>query len=192
MHDRTLLITLLRHGEPAYRLHGRMRARDLPGVAAAYNASGIVGTPPDGTARLARDHAIVCCSDLPRAIESARALVPDGANFYTETLFQESAIPHFDRGRINLPAGVWLALLRLFWLGGFSRNGESFTGMKQRSARAAHRLIQLAAEHRSVLLVGHGLINRFIARELLANGWSGPTRTGTAYWAHSSYRFTLA
>ncbi|AYL08019.1 phosphoglycerate mutase [Enterobacter kobei] len=33
-----------------------------------------------------------------------------------------------------------------------------------------------------VLLMGHGIINRYIAKELLASGWKEQTRPRTGYW----------
>jgi hypothetical protein len=49
------------------------------------------------------------------------------------------------------------------------------------------KLTELAAEHSHVLLVGHGFINHFIARELLKSGWTGPGRPGPEYWSYGVY-----
>lgn len=38
-----------------------------------------------------------------------------------------------------------------------------------------------------VLLMGHGIINRFIAKELLATGWKEQTRPRTGYWGAGVY-----
>lgn len=52
---------------------------------------------------------------------------------------------------------------------------------------AALRLIELAEEHQKVLLVGHGFINHFIAKELQKGGWYGPTRPGKRFWSYGTY-----
>ncbi len=38
-----------------------------------------------------------------------------------------------------------------------------------------------------VLLMGHGIINRYIAKELLASGWKEQTRPRTGYWGAGIY-----
>ena len=64
-----------------------------------------------------------------------------------------------------------MLLLRVLWLFGLSKNGESFTQAKNRARLAADNLISLAETHYEVLLVGHGFINHFIAQELKKCGW---------------------
>jgi hypothetical protein len=71
------------------------------------------------------------------------------------------------------------------WL--FKRNSESFTNAKNRAKEAAIRLIQLAEEHQSVLPVGHGFINHFIAKEIRKRGWYGPSKPGKAYWEYGVF-----
>lgn len=184
-------ITLLRHGRPAVELKGRIRAHALQQLATAYDGAGISDQPSDHTIELAEHHNIVVCSDLPRALHSAQALGLTNMH-HGDALFRETAIPHFDRGSLKLPVGVWIVLLRMLWLMGFSKNGESFSGAKGRAREAADELIRLAKEHESVLLVGHGFINYFIARELLARHWSGPSRPGRRYWQHATYHYQTA
>jgi broad specificity phosphatase PhoE len=70
---------------------------------------------------------------------------------------------------------------------GFSRNGESLIDTRIRARQAAAKLIELAEGHRQVLLVGHGFMNRFIARELLRSGWAGPLKPGKGFWGYGVY-----
>ncbi len=56
------------------------------------------------------------------------------------------------------------------WLFSFSKNGEFFKQAKNRARLAAEKLIALAQTHHDVLLVGHGFINHFIAKELKKRG----------------------
>lgn len=74
----------------------------------------------------------------------------------------------------------------MLWLCGYSRGVESFSKAREQAQRAAQRLISLAEEG-MVLLLGHGIMNRLTARQLLAHGWKSETRHGNKYWSASFY-----
>ena len=48
---------------------------------------------------------------------------------------------------------------------------ESKRDIKLRVTKAAQYLIKLVEEHDSVILIGHGIMNRFLVKELLKTGW---------------------
>jgi broad specificity phosphatase PhoE len=179
-------IILLRHGKPAVELSGRARAKDLASIAKAYDASGIIDRPQPETLAELRHANYVVCSDLPRSVESAHAL-GFGHLHVADSLFRESALPHFDSSSIELPITAWVMVCRLLWLAGFSQNGEAYSVAKCRARQAANRLIDLAEAHGNVLLVGHGLMNFLIAQQLRANGWRGPAKPGKRFWEYGVY-----
>ena len=74
--------------------------------------------------------------------------------------------------------------MRLLWLFGFSRNGESLMKARKRAGEAA---MTLAEEHHDILLVGHGLMNLLIARALKKADWIGPSRPGPGHWGYGVY-----
>lgn len=178
-------ITLLRHGEPAFRLGGIVRAGELKSIARSYDAAGIVGEPPPLVIEAVRGHNAVICSGLARSQESARAL--GFFDYEMDPMFNEAAMPHFSSGSFALPIGGWVIALRLLWLLGFSRNGESFVGALARARQGTKRLVELAGDRGEVLLVGHGLTNYLIARTLRAQGWEGPANPGRGYWEYGVY-----
>lgn len=102
-------------------------------------------------------------------------------------MFGETNIPHFGRGSLSLPVGVWVVLLRVMWLFGFSKNGESFKQAKKRARLAADKLIALAEVHQDVLLVGHGFFNHFIAKELKKRGWQMSSKPSNGYWEYGVF-----
>lgn len=179
-------ITLLRHGKPAFELKGIVRGKDLGEIARSYDLSGIVGAPPKETVAAIQGGHFVVCSHLARSVESAKALGCPEVHV-RDPLFRETAIPHFGGGSIPLPIGVWIVVLRLMWLFGFSRNGESLENARKRARKAAAKLVELAEAHQNVLLVGHGFMNHFIAKELRKGGWLGPSKPGRGYWGYGSY-----
>ena len=179
-------ITLLRHGQPKVKLAGNVRASELGDLARSYDQSGILDTPPPDVLLSVRNSRCVVCSPLARSVESARALgFPDIQ--IMDPLYVETAIPHFTRGAIALPVRLWVPLLRLLWLFGFSRNGESLVKARKRAREAAIELTSLADEQGDILLVGHGFMNHFIAGELRKMGWTGPSRPGHGHWGYGVY-----
>jgi broad specificity phosphatase PhoE len=75
------------------------------------------------------------------------------------------------------------------WHIGWSQGAESVREARKRAQRAAERLVELAREHRSVMLIGHGQLNRMITRALRRMGWHG-SGSGRAYWSVGELRRT--
>jgi hypothetical protein len=57
-----------------------------------------------------------------------------------------------------------------------------------RASTAARRLQSLASEG-PVLLLGHGFMNRMIAKQLVADGWVRQKRNGSQYWSVTVYLY---
>jgi broad specificity phosphatase PhoE len=182
-------ILLLRHGKPRIDHHQWLTPAEFGRWVAEYDAAGIDPDhrPPSPVLDQAAGCPAVVCSPLPRSIESARALgvgnvaVPDA-------LFREVDMPCAPLRRPRLPSSAWAVLFRLMWTAGYSANAEPLTAARRRADDCVRRLTALAAEHGSVLLVGHGSMNWLIARRLKRQGWSGPPRAPMRYWGMSTYR----
>jgi broad specificity phosphatase PhoE len=102
-------------------------------------------------------------------------------------MFCEAQLPH---GRWTLPRlspFTWAFILRVLWLCGFSGKVESASKARMRANTAAQRLQSLADEG-PVLLLGHGIMNRMIAKHLEATGWIRHTSNGNRYWSATAYR----
>jgi broad specificity phosphatase PhoE len=181
-------IILIRHGEPEYELKGKARAKDISKVIENYDLSGIKDKPPRSAIERVSSIGAVVCSDLKRSIESAKALGFENIN-HSEPLYREVALPHFKSGEISMSLDSWGILLRVISIFGFSRNGESLAMAKGRAKQATLNLVNIAKDEKSVLLVGHGFINYFIAKELLNQKWAGPAKPGDGYWDYGTYRY---
>lgn len=184
-------IVLIRHGRPAFAFSRRVPASELQAQVAAYDACTICDTPPKAAIDVAQRCAAVVCSDLTRSLHSARALQCKEIAL-ADALFREAGFPHAQWRWPPLPVAAWAVLFRALWVFGFSQGGESVAASRQRAQTAARRLAQLARERGSVLFVGHGIINRYIADALIAQGWNGPRRPGVRYWGHAVYRLEAA
>lgn len=178
-------IVLLRHGKPKVELSGYISAKELKKLVIAYAQSSINDAPLEQLKIKFSDHYVIC-SDLPRSIDSAKKLNLKNIHISDE-LYRETDIPHFDRFFLKLPATLWLILLRIMWWFGFSQNGESFFQAKNRSKQAAEALIMQAQKNKKVIVVGHGLMNRLIGKELEKKGWLSSERVGKRYWEYCLY-----
>ena len=178
-------IVLLRHGKPELELKGILNASEIKQLVVSYAQSGIQDSPPETLTKCFNDYYVVC-SDLERSIHSAKKLGFKQIHL-SDDLFKETDIPHFDQSFIKMPIMGWLMLLRIMWLFGFKKNGESFSQAKSRAKHAANKLIALAYTNEQVILVGHGLMNRLIAKQLILNNWQGPTSPGKKYWEFGLY-----
>jgi broad specificity phosphatase PhoE len=181
-------IILARHGEPALRQRSWIAPRQIAGWIQAYNHAGIVDedAPLKVCAKAAQSRVIVS-SPWPRCLESARAVAPRRDIFSEDTL-REAELPYSSWVFPRLPLTVWTVLFRLGWFCGYSTNSEPFAAARGRARSAAARLIEFAREHQAVFVIGHGVMNAMIARDLQRQGWIGPKRTAHGYWQFSVYR----
>ena len=174
-------IVLLRHGEPDFVAHwlepknGARRALDL------YAESRVTIKPPVEIQELNTLPDICITSKLARAVDSARLL---GVQDPIESeLFNESELPHPNRLYIPLPWKLFLLIYRLLWLVGFRQNCAGKSRDRQRAREGSRFLSRLAGEHDSVLLLGHGIMNRLLCSELQKIGWSIDAENGSGYWS---------
>ena len=126
------------------------------------------------------------CSTLRRSVESAELLCK-GQNVLQSDLFSEAQLPYANWQKIKLPPGAWLVLFRISWFLGYCNNSESRKQVQVRAKQAAKKLIQLAENHGNIIYIGHGIFNRFVAGELIKNGWQGARNPAGSYWGHTDY-----
>ncbi len=183
-------IVLLRHGKPDVPEHGKLRAHEIPRWIESYNSSGIAldHEPPQEAIKIAKSCNTVVCSDLPRSTDSAQALGVKRIDI-VEPVFREMGLPYTTLPSPKLSPNIWAAIFRVLWLFGYSSNGESISEAKDRAGKGAHWLSEMAMDSGSVLLVGHGFVNRFIAKELKSNGWQGPRNPGKQFWEFGVYEY---
>ena len=181
-------IILARHGEPALRQRSWIAPLQLAHWIHAYNDAGIVvEDPPLKVSAKAAESRFIVSSPLPRCLDSAQAVAP-GREIFREDTVREAGLPYSSWVFPRLPLTVWTALFRLGWFCGYSSNSESFAAARDRTRTAVARLIEFSREHQSVFVMGHGIMNALVARDLLRQGWIGPKRAKHGYWQFSVYR----
>ena len=179
-------IVLLRHGRPLMPPWPSTSARRFGAWLAAYDRASIDITlpPPAAALAVASQCRTVVCSQLNRSITSARALAVTPA--VTDRSFREVGLPHASWTFPRCPPKFWLGLFGSLRFMGYQGNAESLDEGRQRAVAATQRLIEMAAAG-PVLLVGHGLFNRFVARELCSSGFAGPKWPASQHWGFSIY-----
>lgn len=173
-------VVLLRHGAPQIDTPRWQSAAAFRDWLKCYERAVVTELPPPDVSELAAvcDHAL--CSDLPRSLTSAEGLAVSAS---PDSLWRECSLPAPPLALPPLPTNLWLLGLRLAWLAGYRAGGESFAQARLRAGRGADRLVELTREHGIVVLVGHGLFNRLLLRELRRRGWALVGRSGGAYWS---------
>ncbi|ELY4872011.1 histidine phosphatase family protein [Cronobacter sakazakii] len=181
-------IILMRHGRPDIAHSGAIGSRDMPGWISRYNEAGTGNDlPPEASRALAARAGIVISSDLPRALSSLKTMGCDPVQ--TDALYREAELPVHSIGRLRLSPLAWSGIFRMLWLCGLSGNAETLHAAKARAAMAAQNLAALADNAQSpVLLMGHGIMNRLIARSLVRQGWREIRKPEKGYWGAGVYR----
>lgn len=182
-----LQIVLVRHGKPQ-KDNPKIHASQLLDWVQQYNGADLDTSlkPPAQLLELADNSESIISSDLKRSQQSARML--SEIQHPGHAIYREIDLPKLRFPSPKLSASSWVAVFRLLWLLGMSRRCESFRGAKKRAQFAANQLQQLAQQQGTVMLLGHGLFNRFIAKALSAQGWHGPSSLGSQYWDYAVFK----
>ncbi|KFK94656.1 MULTISPECIES: hypothetical protein [unclassified Serratia (in: enterobacteria)] len=183
-------IILMRHGKPAFTDAQKVTAHEMPTWIEHYDLSDISDNqPPEACRVMARKARLAASSHLPRAISSGAALNLEPQ--IVDDIFREAELPIYFIPVLRLSPFSWIILLRLIWLCGMSKEAESLSMAKRRARRAADILINYAKEHDGpILLMGHGIMNRLIAKELTSLGWKERTRAGKGYWSAGVFQLS--
>ncbi len=165
----------MRHGEPEYRGAGKVSYREMAGWIDNYNRSSTGSDRPSEMAQILAYRALTFLSSpLPRALSSLKTLGCEPG--LIDEVFREAELPVFRIPGLRLSPFYWAALFRVLWLCGLSGEAERVSAVKKRATKAAEILVNVAKDSDGpVLLMGHGMINRFIAKELIASGWKEQT-----------------
>jgi broad specificity phosphatase PhoE len=179
-------IVLMRHGEPTSR-SAWIAGHELGEWVRSFDQSGIKEAMliPDEVRRLASTIGLVISSDLLCATQSAARLA---RKTVIDPDLREARLSESFRSSLRAPASLWLAVARLAWWLDVTSTQEPIAAARARAQRVTDTVISLAQEHRSVLVVGHGVFNSLIARRLRALGWSGPLVPPSRYWSVATYR----
>jgi broad specificity phosphatase PhoE len=165
----------------------------MPEWIEAYNSAGVKNEVNSSCQEMVSElnHNFIVCSDLERSLHSAKIIGYKSVNL-VDSLFREAELTSIAIPVVRLTPHVWSMFFRVFWFVGVSSKVESLHTFKSRTCLAAEKLIQLAKDHESVIFIGHGVINRFLAKELISKGWSGEEApNGNKYWGYKYWEYAV-
>ncbi len=182
-----MTITLIRHAEVDISKYTLAYAFELKEWLETYNHAEIKKDllAKEEIGKIFDESHCIICSELKRSSDSV--LLYKKTIDIKDKLFNEADLPYANWGWVKLPLISWAFLFRFMWLFGYEQNGESLETAKLRAKEATDVLVKLAKEQRSVTLLGHGLMNRLIAKELVRRGWSAKNKMGAKNWDYGVF-----
>jgi len=182
-------IILLRHGEVDFKNHKSISAYEFKEWIAKYNSSDIKCKFPakDKIKTLFEQADILVCSNLKRSIQSVEIF--EKIPYEIDAVFNEAQIPYTNWNLLKLNPKIWLVFFRVLWLFRYSKNSESFQEAKNRAKKATQRLVELSKQNKTVVLIGHGVINKLIQKELLLQKWKETKKIKRDNWDYGIYEF---
>ena len=169
-------IHLVRHGRTSHTQSGWLDHRAVDEWRIAYDAAGLLAgeAPPAALHAIAARAGVVVASDLPRAIESAALLLPEG-RIHHSPLLRETPLPIPALAGVRMPMSLWALAIGMKWMREMRQPGvRSRREPWGRARQAAEWLESLAEEHESVLAVTHGAFRAYLATTLESRGWTRP------------------
>jgi broad specificity phosphatase PhoE len=185
-----LRIVLARHGRPDLPpdFDRTICGRDIGRWYRRYDRLGIVPDvePPAALRDAAATAGCVVASDARRALETA-ARLSGGDRVRVEPVLREVGFPESLDVPLRFSADAWVLIARATQVLGWCECDEPVAATRARAAIAAETLSHLAETHRTLVVIGHGWFNRYVARELRRRGWRGPRRLPVSYWSTATY-----
>ena len=172
--ERKIQIYLIRHAKPNLQKSFLSSAGEAQEYIENYNKASIHEIASNQvTINLRKPHQIYC-SSLTRSQETALALFKDSYLIVSDSIFREFELKIVQANSIvKLPLDLWKGISRAAWLLGFNHEGiESRKEAMKRVILSADNLEKLAGQEETAILVGHGMINAAISKELKKRGWN--------------------
>ncbi|BAY86449.1 hypothetical protein NIES267_59570 [Calothrix parasitica NIES-267] len=183
-----MTIYLIRHGKPTVSLRENVKGNQFLEFVKRYDAAGIASDsiPPENLIAVVQKAKVIYTSNLNRTIHSARILQPQ-VQPISNSIFREINCWRNFSANTKLSALSWAIISRLLWELKIPPITESPVATRHRAKQAAELLIQEYHNHGSVVLIAHGGINTFIAKELRFLGWQGSRNPNNQHWGCTKY-----
>jgi len=187
-------IITVRHGKPALSRGVLISARGYGDWWSKYDESGLFPgqTPPPALMERAKSVAKAFSSPMPRAKETAQALVGERLKIVEKPLFQEAPLPPPPWRGVRLSPRFWGIVSRTYWEMGFTGTKDRApVEHKRETWKRVEQIIAFLtgeAETGDVLLCAHGYINWMISRKMADHGWIlHQHNIGNKYWSWREY-----
>jgi broad specificity phosphatase PhoE len=184
-------IILLRHGEVEIENSKYISASQFGQWIVKYNNADIKSefSSKDEIKDLLNSTDILICSNLKRSSQSLEVFekIPLEKN----DIFNEAELPYSNWNLLKLNPQIWLIFFRILWLLGYSNNSESYKDAKQRAKSATEKLIELSTQNKTIILIGHGIMNKLIQKELVALKWIESKKLQNKNWCYGVFELQI-
>ena len=171
--ERKIQIYLIRHAKPNLQKQFLSSSKEAQEYIDNYNKVSIHEIDSNRVVINLKEPHQIYCSSLPRSQETALALFKDSFLIISDSIFREFELKIVQANSIvKLPLDLWKGISRVSWLLGCNHDGiESRKEAMKRVVLSADNLEKLANQEETAILVGHGMINAAISKELKRRGW---------------------
>ena len=178
-------MALVRHARSSHVHAGWIDATGFRVWREAYEGAGIDAgeRAPSHLEQLALRADRVLSSDAPRALASARLLVP-GREIVVSALLRELDLRGPRLGRLRLPLAAWALAVGGRALALTLRGQYPSAAEAERVARAAAWVEELCGRQGLIVAVTHASFRRHLAARLVQAGWQAePGRRSVRHWS---------
>lgn len=179
-------IILIRHGEPDINRKGWRNRKEAIRFMEMYDRVNVL---PFNLMPVCPDKVSggkIYHSNIPRAVNTAERIFADRSDMISDARFREferKVMPFFN---IKMPLKVWMIGSRALWFLGANDTGiETYREARKRTKDNAAFLAEQAAQSHLVILVAHGVHNRYVAKYLKRAGWEMVKKGGNGYTSAS-------
>lgn len=179
----------MRHGKPEMDLNAirkiRMSPHEMGQIIRDYENSELNCQQqiPTDSNDIANQCDVFFASELVRA-QSSIMMLDKPSDVIYNSCFNESNLPYQNWRSPKFTFFTWAILFRIAWMLGFNKNGESIKSGQERAQIAATKLINHTSSDQNTLLLGHGIMNRLVAKQLKQNAWRQTYNSGNGYWSY--------
>ena len=175
-------ITFVRHAKVDMDSSKPITAKMLKSWEESYNNAPIIkNIPQDEALHKVFDDVDYTLSSTLRRTQDSIVLLGSSID-ESNALFNEAKIPALHGHFIKLKPTSWLVLFRLLSLVGFGRWAVTLKETKKQAKEASRVLLKLSEEHDNIVLLGHGVMNWLIRKELLASDWENEGKDAHGNW----------
>lgn len=177
-----IVVILIRHGEPDLDKKGWRNRDEAIRFMQDYDSATVI--PFSNKPLRLEDIPVdtIIHSSLPRARHTAQLAFGEALVLMEDCNYREFERKTMKWCNIKMPTKCWTSGSRILWLLGVNdKNIESFGEAKNRAKNNAAELASRARKDGMVILVAHGLHNKYVKKYLRKAGWKLAYDNGNGY-----------
>ena len=178
----------MRHGEVDLRRDKKISAQKFAKWMIDYDDANIKEnfSSKDEIKKLFDITNILVCSKLKRSLQSIEVF--NKKAYLCDEIFNEAPLPYLSWNFLKLNSKMWLVFLRILWLFSYSKNCKSIQETRKRAKKATQKLIKLSKDKNvPIILIGHGVFNKLIKKELLFLRWKEVKKSNSKNWDYGIF-----